>query len=63
MAARFEVFNKLRELGNTLDKTSGALSSLNDNEPEQNSKARECLHLRAILADMKSFKVSMFVCE
>lgn len=60
MTARFEVFDKLRELGNTLDKTSSSLSSLN--EPEQNSKARACLHLRETLAEVKSFKVSMFHC-
>ena len=57
MAARFEVFDKLRELGKSLDEASKITTKLTEEEPQQINKARACLQLRGILADANNFKV------
>ena len=55
MATHFEVFNKLRDLGRSLDKISNTLPA--DGAPEETNKARACIQLRTLLAEAKNFKV------
>lgn len=58
MAAHFEVFDKLRNLGKSLDKISHDLRS--GESVEEPNKARACLHLRALLTEAKKMKVNIF---
>ena len=55
MATHFEVFDKLRDLGKSLDKISHTLPA--DGNTEETNKARASLHLRALLTEAKNFKV------
>jgi hypothetical protein len=55
MAAHFEVFDKLRDLGRSLDKVSSTLPP--DGKAEDTNKARASLNLKALLTEAKNFKV------
>ena len=54
MATHFEVFDKLRDLGRSLDKISSTLPG--DGDAEDTNKARACLQLKALLSEAKDFK-------
>ena len=55
MATHFEVFDKLRDLGRSLDKISSTLPA--DGNAQDTNKARACLQLKALLTEAKNFKV------
>ena len=55
MASHFEVFDKLRDLGRSLDRISSVLPS--EKNTEDINKARACLQLKVLLADAKNLKV------
>jgi hypothetical protein len=59
MATHFDVFEKLRDLGRSLDKISSTLPT--EKNAEETNKARACLHLRALLTEAKNFKVHIKV--
>ena len=54
MASHFEVFDKLRDLGRSLDKISSTLPA--DGDAVDTNKARACLQLKALLTEAKNFK-------
>ena len=59
MATHFQVFDKLREFGKSLDNSSRALPKFTEDEEDTTNKARACLQLRAMLSEARTFKVSI----